>query len=185
MTEPETKSRSCLFTAFKWLLLLVLGLAALIIGIPLFLLDGKYEVARETTIKAAPEAVHKQVGDLREWPNWLPFVKQDPSVKTTIETPTGVGAHQHWTSNQGNGKLTFTATDPHKGVEYTMLFDEKWPAQGSITYAAAGEDTRVTWRMTGQNSGVLGKWMAFIMPRMVGPKFEDGLVDLKNKVEGK
>lgn len=185
MPEAEKKSRSCLFTAFKWVLLFVLVIAAVILAVGMFVLDGKYDLTRTITIKAAPEAVHKQVGDLREWPNWLPFIKHDPSVKTTIETPTGVGAHQHWTSDHGNGKLTFTATDEQKGVEYTMVFDEKWPAQGSITYAKAGDDTQVTWRMTGQNSGVLGNWMAFIMPRMVGPKFEEGLVDLKNKVEEK
>jgi hypothetical protein len=39
--------------------------------------------------------------------------------------------------------------------------------------------------MSGENSGIIGKWMAFIMPRMVGPKFEEGLVDLKKQVEGK
>src|SRR5262249_48591508 len=139
MPDTPPKGRSCLFTAFKWLLLFVLLIAAVILIGGLFVLDGKYELSRAITIKAPPEPVHKQVGDLREWPNWLPFIKQDPSVKTTIEQPTGVGANQHWTSNHGNGKLNFTATDPEKGIEYDMLFDEKWPAKGSILYAKDGD----------------------------------------------
>ena len=39
--------------------------------------------------------------------------------------------------------------------------------------------------MTGQNGDFVGKWMAFAMPYMVGPMFEEGLLDLKNKVEAK
>lgn len=184
MTEPQ-KKRSFLFRAFKVLLILIVVAAIAFVGIGLFVLDGKYEVSRETVIKAPPEAVHKQVGDLREWPNWLPFIKGDPSVKTTIEKPTGQDAHQHWTSNHGNGKLNFTASDEQKGIEYTMLFDEKYPAQGWITYTKVGDDTRVTWRMAGQNGDFVGKWIAVAMPPMVGSVFEKGLVDLKEKVEAK
>ena len=185
MSEPEKKPRSILFKAFKVLLLLLVLAVAAFVGLGLFVLDGKYDLSKEITIKAPPEAVHKQVGDLREWPNWLPFVKQDPSVKTTIEKPTGPDAHQHWTGNHGTGKLNFTASDEQKGIEYTMLFDEKYPAQGWITYTKVGDETRVTWRMTGQNGDFMGKWLAVAMPRMVGPAFETGLIDLKNTVEAK
>jgi len=180
---PEPRKRSCLFTLVKWVFLLILLLVAAFVGIGYFVLDGKYELSREITIKAPPEAIHKQVGDLREWPNWLPFIKQDPSVKTTIAEPTGVGASQTWTSDHGNGELKFTASDPSKGAEWDMLFDNKYPSKGAITYAPAGDETRVTWRMTGQNEGIIGKWLAAAMPVMAGPAFEQGLIDLKKKVE--
>jgi hypothetical protein len=39
--------------------------------------------------------------------------------------------------------------------------------------------------MTGQYDDFMGKWMAAAMPSMVGPMFEEGLLDLKNQVEGK
>ncbi|MBL8795385.1 MAG: SRPBCC family protein, partial [Planctomycetia bacterium] len=185
MSEPEKKSRSFLFKACKFLLFFLVLAAAAIAGLGLFVLDGQYEVTREITIQSPPEAVHQQVGDLREWPNWLPFTKHDQSVKTTIEQPTGADARQHWTSAHGTGKLNFTASDEQKGVAYTMLFDEKYPAQGWITYTKVGDDTRVTWRMTGQNGDFVGNWLAAAMPMMVGPAFEEGLNDLKTKVEAK
>jgi hypothetical protein len=166
------------------LILVLIGVAAFLF-VGFVVLDGKYDVSREVTIQAPSSAVHKQVGDLREWPNWLPFTKHDPSVKTTIVQPTGVGANQHWTSDNGNGKLTFTASDEQKGVDFDMLFDEKWASKGSLSYAPTGEQTRVTWRMTGQNNDFMGKWMALLMPTMMGPMFEEGLQDLKNKVETK
>lgn len=185
MTQPETGRRPLWRSVLKWLLLLILVVAVVFVVVGLFVLDGKYEVAREITIKAPPAAIHQQVGDLREWPNWLPFTKHDPSVQVTIEKPTGVGAHQHWTSKNGNGKLTFTASDEDKGIEYNMLFDEKYASQGSMTYVHSGAETRVTWRMTGQNNDLMGKWMALAMSTMVGPMFEEGLKDLKAKVETK
>ena len=184
MPTPKKKS-PLLIRLLKGTLVAVLAIAAVILFVGFVILDGEYEVSREVTIQAAPQDVHKQVGDLREWPNWLPFVKQDPSVKTTIDQPTGVGAHQHWTSDNGNGKLTFTASDPAKGVEFDMLFNEKWPSTGSLTYEKAGDGTRVTWRMKGKNEDFLGKWMALVTAPMMGPMFDQGLADLKSKVEGK
>ncbi|MFO0810097.1 MAG: SRPBCC family protein [Gemmataceae bacterium] len=184
MSEP-TKKRSLLFRIFRGLVVLALLAVAAFVGVGLFVLDGKYELARDIVIKAPPEAVHKQVGDLREWPNWLPFTKHDKTVKTTIEQPTGVGANEHWTSDNGNGKLKFTASDEQKGIEFDMLFDEKYPAKGTISYAKAGDDTRVTWHMSGQNNDFIGRWMALIMAPMMGPMFQEGLTDLKTKVEAK
>ena len=188
MSEPQKtqkKPRSIWFRLLKWTVLLLFVAIVAFLCVGLFVLDGKYDIAREITVKASPEAIHKQVGDLREWPNWLPFTKHDTSVTTTIDKPTGVGAHQHWTGKDGAGQLTFTASDEEKGVEYTMLFDEKWASKGSMTYTKAGDETRVTWRMTGQNDDFMGKWMALAMSFMVGPMFEEGLTDLKAKVEAK
>jgi uncharacterized protein YndB with AHSA1/START domain len=185
MTEMPVRRRSKWKTALKWTLVVALLAVAAFVGVGLFVLDGKYDLSREIAIKAPPEAVHAQVGDLREWPNWLPFTKHDKTVVTTIEKPTGVDAHQHWTSKNGTGELTFTSSDDQKGIEFTMLFDGKWSSQGSITYAKSGEDTRVTWRMFGQNNDLMGKWMALAMGTMMGPMFEEGLADLKKKVEAK
>lgn len=184
MSEPQQKS-SLLGKVFKVGLVLILVAILAIGGIGMFVLDGKFDISREVTIKAPPASVYQQVGDLREWPNWLPFTKHDKSVQTTIEQPTGVGASQHWTSKNGNGKLTFTEADEEKGIKFDMLFDEKYASKGSLTFTRSGEDTRVVWRMTGQNDDFLGKWMAFCMGHMVGPMFEEGLTDLKNKVEAK
>jgi hypothetical protein len=185
LSQPP-KKRSFLFRFLRAVGLLILALVVAVVVIGLFVLDGKFDLSRSVAIKAPPEAVHKQVGDLREWPNWLPFTKHDKSVQTTIEEqPTGVGARQHWTGKSGNGELTFTASDEAKGIEFDMLFDKKYASKGALSYAPAGDETRVTWRMYGQNTDFMGKWMAFLMPYMVGSYFDEGLGDLKAKVEGK
>lgn len=183
MSEPEKKSGSCLWTLVKLTLLLILVVVVAIVGVGYLVLDGKYELSREITIKAAPEDVHKQIGDLREWPNWLPFTKHDKSVNTTIETPTGEGASQHWTSNNGNGKLKFTSSNEETGIKFDMVFDEKYKSKGAINYARSGDETHVTWSMSGQNDDFMGRWIAAAFPYMMGPMFEEGLADLKKKVE--
>ena len=189
VAPPPPKKGCCLVTLLKIGLLLILLAAIAIYCIGQFVLDGKYDVSREVTIHASPAAVHKEVGDLREWPNWLPFTKQDPSIQVTIDKPTGVGAKQHWTGKNGNGELTFVADDENKGIEFDMLTDNpklsdtKYASRGSISYAKSGDDTKVTWRMTGHNTDFVGKWMALVTPAMVGPMFDQGLADLKNEVE--
>jgi hypothetical protein len=185
MSQAVKKPRSVLFTLLKVVVLLVLVAVAAFLVVGFFVLDGRYDVSREITIKASPEDVHKQVGDLKEWPNWLPFTKHDPSIQTTIDQAEGVGAHQKWTGKDGAGKLTFTASDPDKGVEWIMVFDEKYTSNGSMTYTKSGDETRVTWRMHGKNDDFMGKWMALAMAPMVSPMFDEGLADLKKKVESK
>jgi hypothetical protein len=185
MTEPAKKKRSLLFRILRVAVVLVLVLLMAFFGVGYLVLNGKYEVVRQLTIKAPPQGIHQQVGDLREWPNWLPFTKHDKSVKVTIDKPSGVGAQQSWTSDGNNGRLSFAASDEEKGVEYDMVFDEKYTSKGIISYAKSGDDPLVTWKMTGQMDDLIGRWFALLMPSMMGPMFDEGLADLKTKVETK
>lgn len=184
MSEPKKKG-SVLVKLLKLFVLVVLLCVAAFVGVGLFVLDGKYDVERSVVINADSDDVHKQVGDLRQWPNWLPFTKHEPTIRTTIVKPEGVGASQHWEGKDGKGELTFTASDEDKGVEFDMVFDGKWKSKGRLIYEKSGDGTKVTWRMTGQNDDFVGKYFAALMPNMVGPMFEEGLADLKKKVEEK
>ena len=190
MADQPKKKGSKLFMLLKVFAFLFLALVLLFMGVGLFVLDGKYEFSRSTVIKADPDEVHKHVGDLRKWPAWLPFPKHDPSVKTTIDKPEGLGAHQHWTQNnmfggESTGELTFTSTNEDKGVEFDMLFDKEYKSKGALIYEKVADGTKVTWKMTGQNDGIIGHWMALMMPSMAGTYFEEGLADLKKAVEEK
>src|SRR5262245_50678411 len=98
MPEPQKKSGSTLLKVLKWTVIVLVVAVVAFVCVGLFALDGKYDMSREITIKAPPAAIHKQVGDLNEWPNWLPFVKEDPSVSTIVVKATGADANQHWTS---------------------------------------------------------------------------------------
>ena len=159
----------------------VVVLVVVLVGV---LLSGDYTAERSIVINAKPAKIHKLVGDLKRWDDWTPWKEDDPSVQVTLgEKTDGLGAGQSWTSKDGKGSLTFTASDENKGIEYDFTFED-WKAQGSIRYDRLDDATKVTWTMKGNvDMPVLGGYLALMMPTMVGGSFDKGLAKLKKKAE--
>lgn len=165
------------------LLLLIVILAA--VG---FVLPQRYDVSRSVKIRAEPSDVHALVGDLKEWPRWAPWQEADPTVRVTLgDKTTGVGASQSWTGKDGNGRLSFTKSDPATGIEYDMVFINRGresPAKSWMRYTPAAEGLEVTWGIAGEmDMPVVGGYMALFSDRMIGPMFEKGLNKLKVEAE--
>ena len=172
----------------KWLKRIVIGLVAAVAVVAAigFLLPDNYTVERSIVVNASPTEIHEYTGDLRRWPEWGPWQEGDPTIQTTITTPTGVGAHQRWTGDSGTGELTLTASDPSKGVAYDLQFDEQWQSVAEITYAADGDKTTVVWRMAGElGMNPVSRYFGAMMDVLVGPMFERGLARLKERVATK
>jgi len=161
--------------------LLLILVAAAAVG---FFLPGDYSLERSIVINAKPADVHKVVGDLARWEDWMPWKESDPSIHVTLgDKTTGVGASQKWTSKDGAGSLVFTASDKDKGVEYDMTFGE-WTSKGAVRYEEVGKSTKVTWSMKGAiDTPVIGGYMALLMPQMISGQFDKGLQNLKRAVE--
>lgn len=161
--------------------LLVLLLLLICIGL---ILPTDFKAQRSITIQAHKNQIHQLVGDLRQWPNWTPWQRQDPSIRIKIDQPEGTGAHQSWQGDSGSGELTFTQTSADMGVEYTMLLDG-FPATAGIRYIAQAKGTKVEWHMQGTMPvPVVGGYLALIADSLfIGPMFEDGLNQLKLEVE--
>lgn len=159
-----------------------IGLATLLVIVVGFMLPATYTVSRAVIINADPAHIHAFVGDLEQWPAWTPWIKADPTIEVTIgDNTSGVGAHQSWTGDSGGGELTFTRSDPARGIGYDMSFDGgKYRSQGTLEYNQAGSATEVTWVMQGDNgNNPFSRYFGLMMDPMVGPMFEDGLNRLK------
>ncbi len=171
-----------------WIKKVGIGLVVVVAALVLvgWMLPTKYEVTRAVVVEAPVPVIHALVSDLEEWPRWEPWTHADPSVEVARgEQTTGVGASQSWTDAHGGGSLTFTNVDPEQGVAYSMLFADKYPGQGSVTYETmeAG-GVAVTWTMDGDAvTPVVGGYFARLMPGMIAPMFEDGLRRLKEAAE--
>ena len=172
-------------------LYVLLGIIVGLVVIGLFL-PTRYAVVCQTTIAAAPAAVHAYVGHLDRWPEWMPWEQEDPSIVTArSDETTGVGASQSWTSAKaGDGELEFTECDEATGIAYDMAFlmkDRRAPSKAAIRYAPSGDTTKVTWAMEGDMDSmmprVLAGWFKLMMSRMIGKQFDRGLASLKGKVE--
>jgi hypothetical protein len=147
-----------------------------------------FDIARSTTIQALPTRVHALVNDFHEWPAWSPWEDVDPALQRTYSGPdSGVGAHYAWSGNRkaGSGSMEITSSTPDE-IDLRLSFLKPWKATNDVTFTLvpAGDDTEVTWRMTGEQKGaaaVFGK--VFNMDKLLGKDFEKGLARLKAAAE--
>jgi hypothetical protein len=174
----------------KKLLIGLLGLL-LVVAIVGVVMPTTYAIEKSVTIQAGPNLVHSYVGDLRQWDSWAPWVEADPTIVTTYgATTTGVGASQTWTSEEGDGELIFTRSDPETGIAYDMAFimgETRAPADCAMIYDTSAGTTRVTWTMEGDTRDFMPPVIAgLITPLMkgsIGSMFDLGLEKLKTVVE--
>ncbi len=149
-----------------------------------------YEVVRSTIVNAPPATLHALIDDFHEWRAWSPWEDLDPNL-TRIHSgsPSGVGAHYAWEGNRkaGKGSMEITSSTP-ESIGFSLMFLKPFKAKNrfSFTLTPSGSGTTVTWRMTGEQKGLMwlfGKVMS--MDKLVGKDFEKGLLRLKAVAESK
>ena len=173
------------------LLLKIIGaraMLALLAILVAFLLPRKYRIERSAQINARPEVVFAQIGDLKAWKNWTVWHERDPAMKLSYSaTTTGVGAWSAWESKtEGDGKMTFTASEPPRRLTYNLEFlDMAMVSTGAMELEPAGDGVRVTWVSEGDHGmSPVNRWFGFLMlDKMVGADFEKGLAKLKTVTE--
>lgn len=173
---------------FKKILLALTGIVT-VFAIIVVLQPDEFRVTRSATISAPPAAVFAHVNDLRKWKDFSPWAKLDPSAEMIFEgAPSGTGAVCIWAGNEnvGEGSMTIIASRPPERIRYRLDFLK--PIEGSstaeFTFKPVGEETVVTWSMTGTND-LMAKAVGLFMncDKIIGGQFEEGLADLKAIVE--
>jgi hypothetical protein len=165
---------------------ILIGLVVVVAGFVIIVASrpADFRVERSATLPASSAALFAQVNDHHKFSAWNPFLKLDPNVKNTYSGPdAGVGATCSWDGNSdiGAGSSTITESKPAELVR--MRMDWKRPMEGTstvdFTFKPEGDKTVVKWAMYGKN-GFLGKAVSIFLDcdKMVGPQFEQGLVDL-------
>lgn len=183
---PTTRAQT-IGRLVKWTIGSLAGIALIFLVVGL-LLPSKYSVERSSSIDAGPEHIHELVGELKRWPEWTPWLEDDPTIKvSTSDQTNGVGAHQSWIGESGSGELTITASSPQQGIEYDLSFDDgAFQSKARLVYANENDATTVTWVMSGDvGMNIIGRYFGIMMDSMVGPMFEAGLGKLKVAVEGR
>ena len=169
------------------MLYFLLILIAIFIVIGLFL-PKDYTVSRSIVIDSDSETIHQYVGDLSNWELWSPWIESDPTLEIKLgEKTKGEGASQSWRGEDGSGSLTFVKSDPERGVQYDLDFnDGQYKCVASFDYESQGDSTKVTWNMQGSmDVPIIGGYLASKVDSLVGLEFEKGLEKLKNVVENK
>lgn len=148
-----------------------------------------FRITRTITLSAPAATVFAQVNDLHNWAVWSPWEKIDPALKKTFGgASAGAGAIYSWTGNNkaGAGRMTITESRPSDLIRIKLEFLKPYQATNTteFTFKPAGNQTVVTWSMTGQNNFLLKAAHLFMnIDKMVGRDFEKGLAGLKSVAE--
>lgn len=174
------------------LLLFVAGIVAAAIVALLVIASRKpdsFALERSVEIRAAAKDVYPLIATLPRMNRWNPFVDPDPNIEITYSGPDmGKGAVHTWNGNRhvGAGRLEITDAAPPSRIEMRLQMFRPMAADNRVefTLVPSGEDTRVTWRMTGPQP-LIGKVISTFMDceKMIGPVFEKGLARLKAQAE--
>lgn len=165
-------------------------LALLVIFVAYIALQSPdYVVSREVSIQASAEKIFPYLNNPRLAEQWAPWPEVDPKAKMNHTGPEqGLGAVTSWDSDGqlGTGSATIVESIPNQKVVIRLSYTKPMNMEQTAEYLvqASGNQTVVTWRVTGKNS-FLGRFMCFFfnMDKMVGGMFEQGLGKLKMTVE--
>ncbi len=169
----------------------LIGLAVIIIVfvVVVALQPSEFTVTRSAAIAAPPEAVFAQVNDLHKWEAWNPWGKIDPAMKQTYEgAAAGNGAIYSWVGNAkvGEGRMTITESSPNELIRFNLEFFKPMAGTSTaeFTFKPEGNQTTVTWSMTGKNNFIAKAVCLFMsMEKMLGGQFEQGLAQMKSVAE--
>jgi hypothetical protein len=173
--------------------MLPLLLALAIIGILLIVIivgqPDEFKLVRETRISVPREKMFPHVNDLRAWEAWSPWAKLDPNAKNSFEGPaSGVGAAMAWSGNKkiGEGRMTITESQANELIGFRLDFVKpfKNTCAAEFAFRPEGDQTRVTWSMTGKSNFFFKVFGLFMdCDTMAGRDFEKGLASLKSVAE--
>ncbi len=173
-----------------WNIILVAIAAIVVVFVILAALQpAEFHVARSATIAAPPEAVFPHVNDFHKWEAWNPWGKIDPAMTQIYEgAAAGIGAIYSWAGNAkaGAGRMTLTESRPHELIRFKLEFFKPMAGTSTaeFTFKPEGNQTTVTWNMTGRNHFIARAMCLFMnMDKMIGGQFEKGLAQMKAVAE--
>jgi hypothetical protein len=170
-------------------ILIVLAVIVVVFLIIVATRPAEFRVTRSASIAAPPPVAFAQVNDFHKWEAWNPWGKIDPAMKVTYEgASAGKGAIYTWAGNKevGEGRMTITESRPSDLILIHLEFFK--PMAGvsltEFTFKPEGNQTVVTWTMTGKNNFIAKAMCLFMnMDKMIGGQFEKGLAAMKSIVE--
>ena len=139
-----------------------------------------FRVTRSATFAAPPEAVFPHVNELKKWEAWNPWGKIDPTMKLTYEGPaSGVGAAYAWVGNNqvGEGRMSITESRSNERIQFKLEFFKPMAgvSTAEFTFKPQGNQTEVTWDMTGKNNFIAKAMCLFMnMDKMIGGAIREG-----------
>jgi hypothetical protein len=148
-----------------------------------------YIISREVAINAPADKIFPYLNSAKLGEKWGPWLELDPAAQMTYSGPdSGVGSRASWDGGKqlGTGSATIVDSVPNERVGIKLEYTKPMSMTQHSDYLVrpSGNQTVVTWKVTGKNTFV-GRIMCVFMDmdKVVGGMFEKGLSNLKNLVE--
>lgn len=163
----------------------------LIIGFAIYVgtRPSEFNFERSLTIKAPAEVLYDKVNNFKNWPEFSPWLEQDPNAALSYgNTTQGVGSSYSWAGDiLGEGSMETTKTIKNQSIAQKINFIKPFEASSNInwTFDAQGAETKVTWQMNGDQDFVSKLFTVFMgsIEENTGPDFERGLFKLDSIVQ--
>lgn len=170
------------------ILSVVIGLAVALVVVG-FLLRREVTIECSVGIDRPAEAVFPWIADLKTWPEWTVWNKnEDPSLAYTYSgVAVGKGSMMSWTAKKmGNGSLSITDAAANHYIRYLLRMQNRtMVVHGNIEIESAGGGaTLVQWFDSvdlGMNPFL--RWMGMALKPMLRRAFHRNLAGLKSAVE--
>ncbi|MBL0154564.1 MAG: SRPBCC family protein [Chitinophagaceae bacterium] len=171
----------------KLAILSVFVFALLITGISLFF-PSHIRISKAVNIKTTPDAVWKQVDDIRNWPAWNPLMQGAAGKKTTYTDTSG----GHWKQIQIEG-TTISILNPVNGEHQASMQSGSrravingWACFGdpANTSTPGADSLTVQWYMDFHLHWYpWEKFSSLMLEKNYGPAMEEGLTRLKQLLQ--
>ncbi len=167
-------------------------LALLLLALVIFIVtrqSDEFRVTRQLLIHAPADKIFPLVNTTRDWEQWSPWAKLDPSAIMRYDGPdAGVGASFAWDGSNkvGKGRNTVVDSVPNQLIHFRLEFEK--PMQNTNTaeflFTPVGDATMVSWTMVGP-ANLMSKLMGLVMNchDMCGNQFDKGLAAIKSIAE--
>ena len=140
-----------------------------------------YTVDVSATIEGPQSQVDAMIGDFEHWPQWSPWLLQEPDAQITLTSPRANGGEYRWQGRMiGAGVVRHVSRAPDHQFVMAMRFLRPFKAHARWVFATTALDdqrTEVRWTMQGRlplSMAPIRHWMS----KMLAVDFELGLARL-------
>jgi hypothetical protein len=170
-------------------ILFILAIILLLIAaIGLLFFPSHIHLERKIIINQSQKVVYDYVLDLKNWNDWSPWFKVDTNAKYTYAgNSTGVGSSIKWDSENkelGKGSVIITEAKPDSVIRHDFNVMEEGVAKSTFVILPEENGTHLIWTFdvdAGVNPVV--RIIGSFMNEMVGKDFDQGLQNMKKKLE--
>jgi hypothetical protein len=149
-----------------------------------------YAVEKEVTVNKPKEQVFAYVKLLKNQNEWGPWYKKDPTMHQEWRGTDGQpGFVASWKGNSesGEGEQEIKNVAENQRIDTELRFKQPWQSKADVymTTESSGENqTKVKWGIKGETPRPWNVLLRFMnMDQMVGIEFQEGLTNLKTKME--